>query len=76
MCLILCWEVNGIVENDHSKKDKRHISVSKAIVPLLKGSTAEAIKKDFSRTKLRPYSDEERSLTDKKVEEVLLGRNR
>ena len=62
-------------KNGYTKEEKKHMAVSMAIVPLLKGSAAEAIKKDFSRTKLRPYSDEERSLTDKKVEEILLRRN-
>lgn len=63
------------MKSNHPKADKRHISVAMAIVPLLKGSAVEAIKKDFSKTKLRPYTDEERTLTDQKVEEILLRRN-
>lgn len=42
------------------------MAVSMAIVPLLKGEAAKAIKRDISRAKIATYSDEERKAPDEK----------
>lgn len=47
------------------------MAVSMAIVPLLKGEAAKAIKRDISRAKIVTYSDEERKATDEKIEKIL-----
>ena len=41
------------------------------IIPLLNNESTKSLLKTISRSKLKDYSDEERSKTDKKVEEIL-----
>lgn len=52
------------------------MAVSMAIVPLLKGEAAKAIKSDFARAKISTYSDTERKATDERIEKILRNRNK
>lgn len=57
----------------HTKEGK-HMAVSKAIVPLLRGKAATKIVDDFKSSKLKPFTDDQRKKTNAKVAEILKGK--
>lgn len=60
----------------HTKdKEVHHMAVSMAVVPLLKGEVAKSFMEGLDKTRIRPYTDEERKATDEKVAEIIKKRN-
>lgn len=57
-------------------KEGGKMAVSMAIVPLLKGEAASAIKKDFKEAKMRSYSNAERDTTNRRIAELLKQRKK
>lgn len=43
-----------------TKEEAKHMAVSMAVVPLLKGDAATKIIQDFKSSKLKPFTDEQR----------------
>lgn len=58
----------------HTKEEVRHMAVSMAVVPLLKGEAATKIVDDFKSSKLKPFTDDQRKKTNAKVAEILKGK--
>lgn len=50
------------------------MTVSMAIVPLLKDEAAKSFMRTLESTSLRPYTDEQRTKTNEKVKEILAMR--
>lgn len=50
------------------------MAVSMAVVPLLKGEAAKALKRDFKKSGLKEYSDVERKNTQEKIAKILAER--
>ena len=64
-------------KNVHTgEKGGRRMAVSKAIVPLLKDDVAKSFMKTLERSRLKPYTEEQRRMTDEKVAEILAARLR
>lgn len=63
---------------NREKKDKevRSMAVSMAVVPLLKDEAARSLIETLSKSKLKPYTDEQRKATDEKIEKILADRLR
>lgn len=57
-----------------TKEEAKHMAVSMAIVPLLKGDAATKIIQDFKSSKLKPFTDEQRKKTNTKISEILKGK--
>ncbi len=63
--------------NLHTKeRGCRHMAVSKAVVPLLKDDIAESFMKTLKCSKLKPYTEEQRKTTDKKIAEFIATRSK
>lgn len=64
------------MRNKNSTKDKeeKSMAVSMAVVPLLKGEAAKALKRDFKKSGLKEYSDVERKNTQEKLARILAER--
>lgn len=52
------------------------MAVSKAVVPLLKDDIAESFMKTLKCSKLKPYTEEQRKTTDKKIAEFIATRSK
>lgn len=60
------------------KKDKevRSMAVSMAVVPLLKDEAAKSLMDTLKKSKLKPYTDEQRKATDVAIEKILAERSK
>lgn len=57
------------------RKEEAHImAVSMAIVPLLRDDVAKSFMRTLESSSLRPYTDEQRTKTNEKVNEILAMR--
>lgn len=61
-------------KNDTKDKEGKKMAVSMAVVPLLKGEAAKALKRDFKKSGLKEYSDVERKNTQEKIAKILAER--
>ena len=50
------------------------MAVSMAVVPLLKDDVAKSFMKTLESSRLKPYTEEQKKMTDEKVAEVLAAR--
>ena len=57
-----------------NERGDRRMAVSKAVVPLLKDDVAKSFMKTLTSSKLKPYTDEQRKTTDKKIAEILAAK--
>ena len=64
------------MRNKNGTKDKegKKMAVSMAVVPLLKGEGAKALKRDFKKSGLKEYADVERKNTQEKIAKILAER--
>lgn len=58
----------------NTKEEEKRMTVSMAVVPLLKGDAATKIMQDFKSSKLKPFTDEQRKKTNAKISEILKGK--
>ena len=66
-----------MAENKEKKdKEVRSMAVSMAVVPLLKDEAARSLIETLNKSKLKPYTDEQRKATDEKIEKILAERSR
>lgn len=56
------------------EKEVHYMAVSKAIVPLLKDDAARSFVRTLEQSKMKSYSEAQRSATNKKVAEILANR--
>lgn len=66
-----------MAENKEKKDKEVHsMAVSMAVVPLLKDEAARSLIETLNKSKLKPYTDEQRKATDEKIEKILAERSR
>lgn len=65
-----------ILREDAHKRERgcRRMAVSMAVVPLLKDDVAKSFMKTLESSRLKPYTEEQRRMTDEKVAEILAAR--
>lgn len=55
-------------------KEVRSMAVSMAVVPMLKDEATKSLMKTLKKSKLKPYTDEQRKATDEAIERILAER--
>lgn len=60
--------------NTKVKKEGRNMAVSMAVIPTLKGKAANSVLETLSSSRIKPYSQETKSETEKKLDEMLQKR--
>lgn len=60
------------------KKDKevQSMAVSMAVVPMLKDEAVKSLMETLKKSKLKPYTDEQRKATDEAIERILAERSK
>ena len=65
------------ITTNHTKDKGGHkMSVSMAVVPLLKDDVAKSFLKTLEQSQIVPYTDEQRESTNKKIAEILAKRRK
>ena len=57
------------------KRGKKDMAVSMAVIPTLKGKAATSVIETLNKSKIKPYSLEEKSETEKRLSEMLRKRD-
>lgn len=58
-----------------NKKGEESMAVSKAVIPILRGTTAKSVLETLSVSKIKPYSKEAKVDTEKVLAEILKKRD-
>lgn len=58
-----------------NKKEGKNMAVSMAVIPTLKGKAAVSILETLSTSKIKPYSQETKSDTEKRLSEMMRRRD-
>ena len=63
--------------NNHKSMEKggTNMAVSMAVIPTLKGKAATSVLETLNTSKIKPYSQEEKSETEKRLSEMLQKRD-
>lgn len=63
--------------NNHKskKKGEKNMAVSMAVIPTLKGKAAVSVLETLNTSKIKPYSLEEKTETEKRLSEMLQKRD-
>lgn len=65
-------EIKGEVTKE---KEGKHMAVSMAVIPTLKGKAASAVLETLSTAKIEPYSQQEKLDAEKALSEILQKRD-
>lgn len=57
------------------KKEEKHMAVSMAVIPTLKGKAAVSVLQTLSTSQIKPYSPEAKNDAEKKLSEILQKRD-
>lgn len=55
---------------ENKNKEVRNMALSMAVVPLLNEEATQSLMETLKRSKLKPYTDEQRKATDDAIEKI------
>lgn len=64
------------VNNGKKDKEVRSMACSMAVVPLLNEEATKSLMETLKKSKLKPYTDEQRKATDEAIEAILAERSK